>query len=72
MSDLFSRVSIVMFQLAISPLMQPAITTNSSTTMLTAVKTLLIVVDSFTPNDRRPSQGKHKGRGHIYQCLFLN
>ena len=68
----FSRVSRVMYQLAIFPLMQPEITTNSSTKMLTAVKTLLTAVDSFTPNARRPSQGKHTGGGgKVFRVSFL-
>lgn len=40
-----------------SPLMNPDMATNSSTTMLIAVKTLLIVVDSFTPKDSKPTEG---------------
>lgn len=51
----FIRASSLICQLEMSPLMNPEMVTKSSTRMLIAVKTLLIVVDSFTPNASRPS-----------------
>lgn len=51
---LFLSSSSVISQFLMSPLMNPEITTNSSTTMLMAVKILLIVVDSLTPNANTP------------------
>ena len=52
----FISESSVIFQLCMSPLTKPAMTTNKSTSTLTEVKTLLTDADSFTPNDRSPGQ----------------
>lgn len=51
----FIRTSSLICQLEMCPLMNPEMITNSSTRMLIAVKILLIVVDSFTPNASTPS-----------------
>lgn len=46
--------SLLIFQLAMLPLMNPEMATNSSTRTLIAVKILLIVADSLTPNANTP------------------
>lgn len=51
----FISSSLLICQLVMLPLMNPEIATNSSTRMLTAVKILLIVADSLTPNANTPS-----------------
>lgn len=55
----FFTVSSLIYQLAMSPLMNPEMATNSSTTTLTAVKILFIVVDSLTPNASTPMLKTH-------------
>ena len=64
----FIRVSSLMCQLEICPLMNPEMITNSRTRMLIAVKILFIVVDSFTPKAKRPSDGKKPNQ---MRCMIL-
>lgn len=54
----FIRASSLISQLEMFPLMNPEMITNSSTRMLIAVKILLMVVDSFTPNASTPLRTK--------------
>lgn len=53
-SDWFGRVSSYLYQLLMTPFMNPERITKSNTKMLTAVKTLFTVADSLTPNARIP------------------
>ena len=53
---MFMIVSSLMYQLSMSPLMKPAMITNTKTTVLTAVKTLFTIADSLTPNARIPME----------------
>ncbi len=50
----FMRDSSDIFQLSESPLTNPEMITNNSTSTFTAVKILLTQADSFTPKERRP------------------
>lgn len=58
----FRTVSELMFQFERSPLMNPEMMTNNNTRMLMAVKTLLTVVDSWTPKASKPSE-EETGKG---------
>lgn len=60
-----------MVQFSTSPLTKPATMTNSRTSTLTAVKTLLTDADSFTPKDKSPVRGKRQITGHLPICLRI-
>lgn len=54
----FISDSSLIFQLLVSPLTNPAMMTNKSTSTLIEVKILLTEADSFTPNDSSPAAKK--------------
>lgn len=64
----FRRESSLMYQLLMFPFMKPERITNSNTRMLTAVKTLFTMADSFTPNARIPRKKTHKKYKVYHDC----